>query len=140
MIGLGLLEAVYDSDIESLADPDDADGDGISGRPNRVWDDGRQALALGRFGWKAGQPSVLQQSVHAINGDIGISTPGMPSAAGDCTPRQPACLAAPDGNSALHDRLEASRSEERRAGQEWVRTCSCGVSQYHSKKNNNDNI
>src|SRR3546814_13122786 len=60
MIGLGLLEAVYDSDIESLADPDDADGDGISGRPNRVWDDGRQALALGRFGWKAGQPSVLQ--------------------------------------------------------------------------------
>src|SRR3546814_1623483 len=90
MIGLGLLEAVYDSDIESLADPDDADGDGISGRPNRVWDDGRQALALGRFGWKAGQPSVLQQSVHAINGDIGISTPGMPSAAGDCTPREPA--------------------------------------------------
>src|SRR3546814_918953 len=40
MIGLGLLEAVYDSDIESLADPDDADGDGIYGRPNRVWDPG----------------------------------------------------------------------------------------------------
>src|SRR3546814_3883462 len=44
MIGLGLLEAVYDSDIERLADPEDADGDGISGRVNRVWDDARQAV------------------------------------------------------------------------------------------------
>jgi len=108
MIGLGLLEAVYDADIESAADPDDRDGDGISGRVNRVWDEARQAPALGRFGWKAGQPSLLQQSVHAINGDIGISTPGMPAAAGDCTARQPDCLAAPDGNSAQHDGLEAS--------------------------------
>src|SRR3546814_6857577 len=95
MIGLGLLEAVYDSDIERLADPEDADGDGISGRVNRVWDDARQAVVPGRFGWKAGQPSVHQQSLHAINGDIGISTPGMPSPAGDCTERQPECLAAP---------------------------------------------
>lgn len=108
MIGLGLLEAVHDNDIESFADPADADGDGISGRASRVWDDARQALTVGRFGWKAGQPSVLQQTIHAINGDIGISTPGMPLAAGDCTPRQPTCLAAPDGNSALHDGLEAS--------------------------------
>src|SRR3546814_14241571 len=62
MIGLGLLEAVYDSDIERLADPEDADGDGISGRVNRVWDDARQAVVHGRFGWKAGQPSVHQHS------------------------------------------------------------------------------
>jgi len=108
MIGLGLLEAVYDADIESGADPDDANGDGISGRVNRVWDDARQEVALGRFGWKAGQPTMLQQSIHAINGDIGISTPGMTSAAGDCTARQPECLAAPDGNSEQHDGLEAS--------------------------------
>src|SRR3546814_3810282 len=65
MIGLGLLEAVYDSDIERLADPEDADGDGISGRVNRVWDDARQAVVPGRFGWTAGQPSVHQQSLHA---------------------------------------------------------------------------
>src|SRR3546814_19489474 len=75
--GLGLLEAVYDSVVERLADPEDADGDGISGRVNRVWDDARQAVVPGRFGWKAGQPSVHQQSLHAINGDIGISTPGI---------------------------------------------------------------
>lgn len=108
MIGLGLLEAVSDADIESLADPDDADGDGISGRANRVWDDERQAVVLGRFGWKAGQPNLHQQSIHAINGDIGISTPGMAAAAGDCTARQAACLSAPDGNSPHLDGLEAS--------------------------------
>jgi len=108
MIGLGLLEAVYAEDIESRADPEDADGDGISGQVNRVWDQESGSVMLGRFGWKAGQPSLLQQSTHAINGDIGISTPGMPAAAGDCTERQRECLAAPDGNSDLHDGLEAS--------------------------------
>ena len=108
MIGLGLLEAVYDEDIERFADPDDADGDGISGRVNRVWDHARGEVVLGRFGWKAGQPTLLQQSIHAINGDIGISTPGKTSAAGDCTARQPECLSAPDGNSEQHDGLEAS--------------------------------
>ncbi|MGF1630774.1 MAG: di-heme oxidoredictase family protein [Kiloniellaceae bacterium] len=108
MIGLGLLEAIYAEDIESWADPDDADGDGISGRVNRVWDEASKAVVLGRFGWKAGQPSLLQQSIHAINGDIGISTPGMPAASGDCTERQPECLAAPNGNSEQHDGLEAS--------------------------------
>ena len=108
MIGLGLLEAIYAEDIESRADPEDADGDGISGRVNRVWDEESRSAVLGRFGWKAGQPSLLQQSIHAINGDIGISTPGMPAASGDCTAHQPECLAAPNGNSAQHDGLEAS--------------------------------
>jgi len=108
MIGLGLLEALYDEDIESGADPEDADGDGISGRVNRVWDDRKEAVVLGRFGWKAGQPTLQQQTSHAINGDIGISAPTMTSPAGDCTARQPECLEAPDGNSAQHDGLEAS--------------------------------
>ncbi|WP_340118484.1 di-heme oxidoredictase family protein [Pelagibius sp. 7325] len=108
MIGLGLLEAVPEEDILRGADPDDSDGDGVSGRANRVWDNAADRLALGRFGWKAGEPDVLQQSIHAINGDIGISTPGAPAAAGDCTRNQPACLDAPDGNSPHLDGLEAS--------------------------------
>jgi CxxC motif-containing protein (DUF1111 family) len=108
MIGLGLLEAVYDADIESQADPDDADGDGISGRVNRVWDDVKQEVVLGRFGWKAGQPTLLQQSSHAINGDIGISAPTMTAPSGDCTEAQASCLKAPNGNSRQHDGLEAS--------------------------------
>jgi CxxC motif-containing protein (DUF1111 family) len=108
MIGLGLLEALYDADIESYADPEDRDGDGISGRPSRVWDQALDAVTLGRFGWKAGQPSLEQQTAHAINGDIGISAPTMPAPSGDCTERQPDCLGAPNGNSKQHDGLEAS--------------------------------
>lgn len=53
MIGLGLLQAVPEETLLALADPDDADGDGISGRPNRVWDSAKNAKAIGRFGWKA---------------------------------------------------------------------------------------
>ncbi len=108
MIGLGLLEAVEEGDILAWADPEDADGDGISGRANRVWDSAAGAPALGRFGWKAGEPNLLQQSTHAINGDIGISAPLAPSAAGDCTAAQENCRVAPDGNTAQHDGLEAS--------------------------------
>ncbi|HVZ33321.1 MAG TPA: di-heme oxidoredictase family protein, partial [Polyangiaceae bacterium] len=57
-IGLGLLEAIPEARLRDLADPDDADGDGISGRINRVWDPAANALAVGRFGWKAEQPSL----------------------------------------------------------------------------------
>jgi len=73
--GLGLLEAVPEADIRANADPDDADGDGISGRVNRVWDKTEQKLVLGRFGWKANQPSLRQQTADAFNGDMGITSP-----------------------------------------------------------------
>ena len=109
MIGLGLLEAIAEEDILALADPDDADGDGISGRPNRVWSPAREQVALGRFGWKAGAPSVDEQSQSAFAGDMGISSPLHPAGYGDCTARQPACREAPDGNSPEHDNLEAHR-------------------------------
>ena len=98
MIGIGLLEAIPEADIVSRADPDDADGDGISGRPNRVWSDERRRTTLGRFGWKASQPTVAQQTASAFLGDIGISTPLYPNPAGDCTSRQPVCRAAPHGS------------------------------------------
>ncbi len=105
MIGLGLLEAVHPGDIEALADPDDADGDGISGRVNRVVDDRTGAIVLGRFGWKAGQPTIEQQSAHAFFGDMGLSTPLMTAAAGDCTRAgQPACFDLPTG---VQERLGA---------------------------------
>ena len=76
--GLGLLEAVLEADIRANADPDDADGDGISGRLNMVWDKTEQKLVLGRFGWKANQPSLRQQTADAFNGDIGITSPVNP--------------------------------------------------------------
>jgi CxxC motif-containing protein (DUF1111 family) len=96
MIGLGLLEAIPDAAILANADPDDRDGDGISGRPNWVWDDALQKVALGRFGWKAGQPTLNQQNIHAFSGDMGLTTSLRPF--DDCTPTQTDCLAAPNGN------------------------------------------
>ncbi|WP_425432940.1 di-heme oxidoredictase family protein [Hartmannibacter diazotrophicus] len=84
MIGLGLLEAIHPGDIEALADPDDKDGDGISGRINRVHDDRTGKTVMGRFGWKAGQPTIEQQSAHAFAGDMGLSSELMPASTGDC--------------------------------------------------------
>lgn len=76
--GLGLLEAVAEQDIVALADPNDRDRDGIKGRPNRVWDVAAQQTVLGRFGWKANQPNLLQQAAAAFNGDLGITSPFFP--------------------------------------------------------------
>ncbi len=74
LIGLGLLEAVPEHWLEETSDADDRDGDGISGRINRVLDVQRKALSVGRFGWKAEQPSVLQQTAGAFAGDMGITS------------------------------------------------------------------
>lgn len=79
MIGLGLLEQIAETDILVAADPDDLDGDGISGRPNRVWDAAAGRPVLGRFGWKAGEPDVEQQTVVALDQDMGVSTAQRPS-------------------------------------------------------------
>lgn len=72
--GLGLLEAVPEATLLALADPEDGDGDGISGRVNRVWDVERGGQAIGRFGWKANQPSLRQQDAEAALGDIGLTS------------------------------------------------------------------
>ncbi|MCG8575756.1 MAG: c-type cytochrome [Flavobacteriales bacterium] len=74
MIGLGLLEAISDADIIAQMDLLDADGDGISGKPNIVWDEEKGYNRLGRFGWKANQPSLKQQVAGALKGDLGIRT------------------------------------------------------------------
>ena len=97
MIGLGLLEAIAEADIVARADPDDADGDGISGRSRRVWSPGTGAMMLGRFGWKAGAASIVDQSAAAMSGDIGVSSPLAPAPWGECTERQPACRSGPHG-------------------------------------------
>lgn len=97
MIGLGLVEAIEPADIVARADPDDADGDGISGRPQLVRSAPDAPLALGRFGWKAQNPTIRIQSAHAFTDDIGISTPDTPAAHGDCTVAQTDCTRLPTG-------------------------------------------
>ena len=97
MVGLGLLEAVPAEALLALADPDDADGDGISGRANHVWDKTRQQTVLGRFGWKANQPTVAQQVAGAFLGDIGITSSLFPDE--NCPPTALACRQAVNGGS-----------------------------------------
>lgn len=104
MIGLGLLEAVPEADLLTFVDPDDRDGDGISGRANSVWDIRARAMRMGRFGWKAGQPTLEQQSAGAFNGDMGITSELFPSQ--NCPPSQTECAAAPSGGT---PELDAAR-------------------------------
>lgn len=107
MIGLGLLEAIPAADIVAQADPDDADGDGISGRAQIVMSRAHGAPMLGRFGLKAGNATVLDQSADAFAGDMGLSNPLHPDPSGDCTPIQTACRAAPHGQEpGIRDGLE----------------------------------
>ncbi len=108
VIGLGLLEKIPDEQIMALADPEDTDNDGISGRINEVVDFKTGEKRLGRFGWKAGQPTLLQQNSIALFTDIGISSPMFTSGYGDCTPSQTYCRQLPNGNSAHMDNAEAS--------------------------------
>jgi CxxC motif-containing protein (DUF1111 family) len=98
--GMGLLEAVPVADLESAADPDDRDQDGISGRLNHVWDAASQSTIVGRFGWKAGQPTVLQQSVGALHDDMGITTSNVPD---PCHNQGSACAAPPEARPDMSD-------------------------------------
>jgi CxxC motif-containing protein (DUF1111 family) len=106
MIGLGLLEAVPKADILANADPSDANGDGISGRPNLVPSLRGGQPALGRFGWKAGAPTVEQQSAEAFANDIGISSALVPLPWGECTAAQTHCRQAPHGGPAAKPTVE----------------------------------
>jgi CxxC motif-containing protein (DUF1111 family) len=95
MIGLGLLEAIPEAAILANADAQHKQNNGIAGRANRVWDDAQQKIVLGRFGWKAGQPTLNQQNAHAFSGDMGLTT--RLKTVDDCTATQVDCLNAPTG-------------------------------------------
>ena len=110
MIGLGLLESIPEASILALSDPHDRDSNGISGKANKVWDQQTKTAALGRFGWKAGSPTLNQQNNSAFNGDIGISTPYAVSPYGECTQKQENCLTMANGDSPHLDGFEASTS------------------------------
>jgi CxxC motif-containing protein (DUF1111 family) len=90
VFGLGLLEAVPAETILGLADPDDKNGDGVSGRPNFVTDPKTGQQVLGRFGWKAGTASLREQAALAFVNDIGVTSPLFPKHR--CGASQTACL------------------------------------------------
>lgn len=79
VFGLGLLEAIPAIVLAALADPNDRNRDGISGRVNVVYDAATNRNAVGRFGLKANQPNLRQQSAGAYNGDMGVTTSLFPA-------------------------------------------------------------
>ncbi|MBT4932464.1 MAG: hypothetical protein HN889_12515 [Rhodospirillaceae bacterium] len=107
--GFGDLEKVSEQTLIALSDPEDKNGDGISGRINRVTlFDG--STALGRFGWKAAQWSLEVQTGKAFRMDMGMSSKIMGPAWGDCTPRQKACYSAAHGERPRNDGREISNN------------------------------
>ncbi|MEX3011331.1 di-heme oxidoredictase family protein [Hoeflea sp. TYP-13] len=108
MIGLGLVEQIAASDLEALEDPDDRDGDGISGHLSRVREPRTGQMAIGRYGWKASRHSVRAQSAAAFSNDIGLSTSLFPQHSGDCTQSQTACMSAPHGEQPHLGRFEVT--------------------------------
>jgi CxxC motif-containing protein (DUF1111 family) len=93
VFGLGLLEAVPEETILAMAA--EAKPDGVKGSVNRVWDVAAQRATLGRFGFKASQPSLRQQVAGDMHGNLGITSPLYPDE--NCTPTQEACRRAPSG-------------------------------------------
>lgn len=89
LFGWGLLERVPEAFLRNLADPTDRNGDGISGRLSRVIDRAAGKPAVGRFGWKAEQPTLRQQTAAALFHDMGITTRLFPGPG--CAPARRAC-------------------------------------------------
>lgn len=97
VIGLGLVDALSDQAILANADEHDIDNDGISGKPNYVWDVVAKKTTLGRFGWKANQPNLKQQVAAAFNGDMGLTSSLFPDE--NCPSPQNDCADAVNGGT-----------------------------------------
>ena len=95
LIGMGLLEAIAESDILDNAKRQAARTDAVHGVANRVWDAFAERHTIGRFGWKANVGSLAHQTAGAFQADIGITSRRFPEQ--PCTPTQTACRAAPAG-------------------------------------------
>lgn len=94
MVGMGFLEAVPEETLLALARRQKAQG--FDGRPNYVWDAVNHRMAFGRFGWKANQPSLKQQTASAALGDMGVASPLFPEQ--NCPPVQEICARHLPGN------------------------------------------
>lgn len=139
MIGLGFVEAINESDILKNEDPYDLDGDGISGRACYVYSEEFNSQRLGRFGWKAGKPTLKEQNAAAFNGDIGITTPLFPTE--ECTSSQADCQSKMTSEDLSLERLDLVttytqllappkrrnfESKNVKKGQEVFKTIGCG--------------
>lgn len=88
------IESVPEAQILAWADPDDADGDGISGRVRRVFSLHTHQMQVGRFGWKATAATLEDQIANAFATDMGLSNRLIVADHGDCTWAQSPCFQA----------------------------------------------
>ncbi|WP_318511453.1 di-heme oxidoreductase family protein [Photobacterium leiognathi] len=95
MIGLGLLEHIPEQTLKSFVAEQAAENKGVSGKLNKVWDVRANKTVAGRFGWKAGQPNLMQQNAAAFNGDIGLTNALFEQE--NCTDKQTICAELPNG-------------------------------------------
>ena len=95
LVGMGLIEKIPEQQILAREDIEDNDGDGISGKVNRVWSVEQQRLRPGRYGWKASLSSLLEQTAHALNHDMGLTSDLFPESS--CSLHQVACTTAASG-------------------------------------------
>ena len=95
--GMGLLDAIDDKTILAMSDPDDENADGISGRPNYVWDVVNNKKSIGRYGWKANVSTIKEQDAGAAIGDMGITNSLFPNE--NCPIEQKECHAAVKGDT-----------------------------------------
>jgi CxxC motif-containing protein (DUF1111 family) len=108
LLGRGMIARVAASEIVARADPQDRDGDGISGRVRIIaTPDGSR---IGRFGLKATAASLLDQTADAAMLDMGLSSPLRPLPYGDCTEAETQCRANANGRSPEFDGEEISRA------------------------------
>ncbi len=95
LVGLGLLEIVPAEDMLAWAKANSARDDGVRGTPRSIDGDGNAPPRLGRFGWRALQPTLRDQIAAALIGDMGLTTTLHPVK--NCPPAQSACRAADPG-------------------------------------------
>lgn len=104
IVGLGLLEAIDEATILALADPNDANGDGVRGVPNWSTNPETGARHLGRFGWKASKASLRHQSAAALMQDLGVTSPVFRSLA--CQRGAHSCNAGSSGSAVSETEIE----------------------------------
>lgn len=104
VFGTGLLEAIPETNILALADENDTDNNGISGRAVMVTDKNSGQKMLGRFAYKAQSPTLLHQVAGAYLADMGVTTSVFPNE--NCTSQQPACWAAAEQEKKVGEEVD----------------------------------
>ena len=108
LFGAGLVEAIPDEAILALDDPDDRDGDGISGRAGRIVDIATRRQRIGRFGWKSQHATLLAFSADAYRNEMGITN--------DLFPDEVALGVSEEAMKLCNPRLRIEDVRDRRTG------------------------